>query len=127
SGVLSKLQQTIDIEELDAVLLSHYHHHDIADIVPLQYAKLVGYHLGKSSGPLPIYGHTGDQEAFDRLSDHVHTKAKPYHPAEGMQIGPFQIYFLKTVHPVECYAMRIETDDAVVVYTADSSYQDAFI
>ncbi|MGG5833061.1 MBL fold metallo-hydrolase, partial [Bacillus pumilus] len=60
SGVLSKLQQYIDIEELDAVLLSHYHHDHIADIGPLQYAKLVGYHLGKSSGPLPIYGHTGN-------------------------------------------------------------------
>ncbi len=127
SGVLSKLQQYIDIEELDAVLLSHYHHDHIADIGPLQYAKLVGYHLGKSSGPLPIYGHTGDQEAFGRLSDDVHTKAKPYHPEEGIQLGPFQIDFLKTVHPAECYAMRIQAEDAVVVYTADSSYQDAFI
>lgn len=49
SGVLSKLQQYIDIEELDAVLLSHYHHDHIADIGPLQYAKLVGYHLGKAA------------------------------------------------------------------------------
>ncbi len=127
SSVLSKLQQYIDIEELDAVLLWHYHHDHIADIGPLQYAKLVGYHLGKSSGPLPIYGHTGDPEAFLRLSDDVHTKAKPYHPGECLQIGPFQIDFLKTVHPVECYAMRIHADDAVVVYTADSSYKEAFI
>ncbi|OLP63736.1 hypothetical protein BACPU_29570 [Bacillus pumilus] len=127
SGVLSKLQQYIDVEELDAVILSHYHHDHIADIGPLQYAKLVGYHLGKSSGPLPIYGHTGNQEAFQRLSDEVHTKAKPYQPAEGIQIGPFQIDFLKTVHPAECYAMKVKTDDVVVVYTADSSFQDAFI
>lgn len=87
----------------------------------------MGYHLGKSSGPLTIYGHTGDQAAFQRLSDDVHTKTTPYHPEEGIQIGPFQIDFLKTVHPAECYAMRIQANEAVVVYTADSSYQDAFI
>src|SRR5699024_4065085 len=41
--------------------------------------------------------------------------------------GPFMIEFLKTIHPVPCYAMRISDGEKVVVYTADSSYQDAFI
>ncbi|MGE6630876.1 MBL fold metallo-hydrolase [Bacillus sp. NPDC077027] len=127
SGVLSKLQQYIDIEELNAVILSHYHHDHIADIGPLQYAKLVGYHLGKSSGSLTIYGHAGDQEAFSKLSHDIHTKAEAYDPSQSIQIGPFHIKFLKTVHSAECYAMRITDGKHVIVYTADSSYHEAFI
>ncbi|CCQ20341.1 Uncharacterized protein yhfI [Listeria monocytogenes] len=38
---------------------------------------------------------------------------------------PFKVTFLKTIHPVPCYAMRIEAK--VFVYTADSAYQDSFI
>ncbi len=41
SAVLSKLQESISIDQLDAVVLSHYHHDHIADIGPLQYACYV--------------------------------------------------------------------------------------
>src|SRR5699024_12774482 len=42
SGSLSKLQNYINISDLDAVIVSHYHHDHVADIGVLQYAKLVG-------------------------------------------------------------------------------------
>src|SRR5690625_7749578 len=41
SGALSKLQKYINVEQIDAVLLSHYHHDHVADIGVLQYARLV--------------------------------------------------------------------------------------
>ncbi|AOU00448.1 MBL fold metallo-hydrolase [Bacillus velezensis] len=127
SAVLSKLFAYVPAEELDAVILSHYHHDHIADIGPLQFAKQVGSFLGKGTHALPIYGHDADIEQFERLTYKTHTKGVAYQPDRPLSAGPFTITFLKTVHPVTCYAMRITDGAASVVYTADSSYQDAFI
>ncbi|WP_307893808.1 MBL fold metallo-hydrolase [Bacillus swezeyi] len=127
SAVLSKLQQFLPVEKLDAVILSHYHHDHIADIGPLQFAKLVGSFLGKGVNALPIYGHPFDEDQFSRLTYKTHTAGYPYDPGQPLTIGPFTFTFLKTAHPVDCFAMRITDGAHSVVYTADSSFQEAFI
>ncbi|MCR6596010.1 MBL fold metallo-hydrolase [Bacillus halotolerans] len=127
SAVLSKLFGYVPAEKLDAVVLSHYHHDHIADIGPLQFAKQVRSFLGKGEHSLPIYGHDADIEQFQKLTYKTHTKGIAYQPDQQLTVGPFTITFLKTVHPVTCYAMRITDGSHTVVYTADSSYQDSFI
>lgn len=127
SAVLSKLFGYVPAEKLDAVVLSHYHHDHIADIGPLQFAKQVGSFLGKGEHTLPIYGHDADIEQFQKLTYKTHTKGIAYQPDQPLTAGPFTITFLKTIHPVTCYAMRITDGSHTVVYTADSSYQDSFI
>lgn len=121
SGVLSRVQQFKKVNELDAVILSHYHHDHIADIGPLQYACLVQNTLAETNEKLPIYGHQEKDHKFDMLT-HQHTKGIPYNPEEMLQVGPFTIEFQKTNHPVSCYGMRITDGDDTAVYTADTSY-----
>ena len=41
SGVLAQLQKYITPSDIDAVVLSHYHHDHVADIGVLQYARLI--------------------------------------------------------------------------------------
>ncbi|WP_249870151.1 MBL fold metallo-hydrolase [Oceanobacillus saliphilus] len=123
SGSLSKLQKYKELAELDAVVVSHYHHDHVADIGVLQYAKLIEYYVKGSEKVLPIYGHTKDEKEFETLN-HQYTKALPYNPEQELQVGPFTIQFLETVHPVPCYGMRITDGESVIVYTADTSYKD---
>jgi ribonuclease BN (tRNA processing enzyme) len=127
SAVLSQLQNYIGIEELDAVILSHYHHDHVADIGPMQYARLVKKALGFQISELPIYGHAYDKEAFSKLTYKNITKGIAYNPEQPLTIGPFTISFLQTKHPAVCFAMRITAGGKSVVYTADSSFQDEFI
>lgn len=127
SAVLSMLQQYIQIMELDAIILSHYHHDHIADIGPMQYARMVNTYLGKGDQILPIYSHPYDQPGFNSLTKQPYTKGVPYDPNKELKIGPFSITFLKTKHPVTCYAMRISNGKKSFVYTADSSYLQEFI
>ncbi|MGG3918403.1 MBL fold metallo-hydrolase [Parageobacillus thermoglucosidasius] len=126
SGVLAKLQNYVSVEKLDAVVVSHYHHDHVADIGPLQYARLIKKNLGAPLPALPVYGHPFDQGEFARLAHEGITEAIAYDPEQPLQVGPFHITFMKTVHPVTCYAMRITAGDATVVYTADSSYLPEF-
>src|SRR5690625_344326 len=126
SGAVSKLQKYIDVTDIDAVILSHYHADHIADVGVLQHARLVQSYITDNETVLPIYGHSEDFEHFNRLN-HDYTEAKKYHPSEVMKLGPFFIRFLRTKHSVPCYGMRITDGKSTIVYTADSAYQTEWI
>jgi ribonuclease BN (tRNA processing enzyme) len=127
SGVLAKLQNVIQPEELDSVIISHYHPDHIADIGVLQHARLIQGFLRKEMPVLPIYGHHFDQHEFAKLTYKKITEGIAYESNEVLTVGPFQVSFLKTNHPVPCFAMRIEVGRKVLVYTADSSFKEEFI
>lgn len=126
SAALSKLQKYYDVMDVDAVIISHYHADHIADVGVLQHARLVHSYVTERDDILPIYGHTEDPEAFEKLS-HDFTEGRPYNPKESLEIGPFTITFLKTAHSVPCYGMRITDGETTVVYTADTAYQEEWI
>ncbi|MFC3040664.1 MBL fold metallo-hydrolase [Virgibacillus xinjiangensis] len=126
SGSLSKLQKYKQLDQLDAVILSHYHQDHIADIGVLQYSRLVQSFVTGAQDVLPIYGHMEDKEGFDSLT-HEYTEGVPYEPSGILEAGPFRISFQKSVHPVPCYGMRISDGESVLVYTADTSYQQEWV
>lgn len=127
SGVLAQLQSYINIKDIDAVILSHYHHDHVADVGPLQFARLIESMTDEELPELPIYGHGFNDDEFQRLDHEHYTKGYLYQPYQKLNIGPFEISFLKTDHPVPCFAMRFEADGESIVYTADSAYLDEFI
>ncbi|WP_138419756.1 MBL fold metallo-hydrolase [Aquibacillus sediminis] len=126
SGALSRLQRFKDVMDLNAVVLSHYHNDHVADLGVLQYSWLVQNTLHNTEQVLPIYGHSEDWEAFSKLT-HRFTKGVAYDPQKPLQLGPFTITFLKTAHPVPCYAMRITDGEKIIVYTADTSYTEQLV
>src|SRR5690625_4439679 len=121
SGGLATLQKYKQISDIDAVILSHYHHDHVADIGVLQYARLVQTYLTDQKDSLYIYGHQEDELAFKSLS-HDYTKGIAYNPNQALNVGPFMITFLKTNHVVPCFGMRITDGENVFVYTADTAF-----
>lgn len=127
SGVLASLQNHLALDQLDAVVISHYHADHIADIGSLQYSRLIQYYLGQPSPILPIYGHTQDQEQFTKLSYKEQTQAIEITADQTIQIGPFTVTFCPTVHPVYCLAIKFEVEGKSAVFTADTEWTDALI
>ncbi|MGX4645309.1 MBL fold metallo-hydrolase [Holzapfeliella sp. JNUCC 80] len=128
SGSLLALEKYLDPFELDAVLLSHYHHDHASDIGVLQYYYQL--HPGeKRQAVLPIYGHNQDFISFANLSMDGITKGYPYFDYQPLDLGPFEINFLRTQHPVPAYAMRIKekATGKVFVFTADTAYFDDLV
>lgn len=127
SGVLSQLQNYIKPDELNGVILSHYHPDHNADIGVLQHALLIEKMSGGKVETLPIYGHVKDMLEFNKLTYKDLTKGVAYTSDLPVQVGPFTIRFMETKHPVPCYAMRIEAGDDSLVYTGDTAYIDELV
>ena len=123
SNAILALEKHLDPKRLDAVILTHYHPDHIADMGVLQHV----FQLKEPNKILPIYGHVESESHTLRGSSF--TKAVDYTGNEPITIGPFQIDFLKTIHPVPCYALKIRevATGKELVFTADSGYLADFV
>ena len=127
SGVLASLQNYLDLQQLDAVVVSHYHADHIADIGSLQYSRLIQYYLNEHPSILPIYGHTQDPVQFERLSYRSRTVGMPLEAQKQTTIGPFTVETCETKHSVYCLAVKFSVADQSVVFTADTEWHEPLI
>ena len=121
SGVLSLLQNYIQIENLDAVILSHYHWDHVADIGCLQYAARILMDLGDRKKPLDIYGHAEDDN-LSGLSYLQYSRGCPIDPQTVLALGAFKFTFSRNIHPDPCFSIRIEQANRCMVYIADTAW-----
>ncbi|WP_057893494.1 MBL fold metallo-hydrolase [Lacticaseibacillus brantae] len=121
SQALLALEKLMSPADLDAVLLTHYHHDHTADVGVLQYNRQLSPDKSKVS-PLPIYGHTMDPLNFASLTFGPFTKAMGYTADSRLTLGPFDLSFLATEHPVPAFAVRIteRSSGKTLVNTSDT-------
>ncbi|WKA55126.1 MBL fold metallo-hydrolase [Planococcus shixiaomingii] len=128
SGVLAAVQNYTELKEINAVVISHYHADHIADVGVLQHAAMIGMQLKEWDNiPLPIYAHDKDTAAFQELSFKGVTEGHALNVDETVQIGPWEVSFCQTVHPVYCLALRFSSNGKSVVFTADTEWTEALI
>lgn len=121
------LKEEVDPFDIDAVVTTHYHQDHIADIGVLQYYRQLAAHEDEKK-ILPIYGHDEDAQ-FKRWTIPNISEGCVYHEDDVLEIGPFTVRFMRTVHPVPTFALRIveRNTQKVFVFTADSGYTETLI
>jgi ribonuclease BN (tRNA processing enzyme) len=131
SGAFSRVREEIDPSLLDAVVISHMHADHFFDLVPLRYA--LRYEMERSE-PLPVYLPPGGIGVAQTVGKPLKETADfyagvlaldEYSPDRALEIGGCTIRFAPTVHYVPAFAMRIETPDGVLAYSADTAPCDA--
>jgi ribonuclease BN (tRNA processing enzyme) len=120
SGVYAQLMKYIRIEELTAVIISHYHHDHICDIPILQYGVMMSSVFGRRSGTLPVYGPPEPQDWAQKMNYQKHTRLNSLKENSVLSIAGVDLSFLRTDHPILCYAMKITDGRKTIVYGADT-------
>ncbi len=127
-GIVSRLRQHCEVEELSALAISHLHTDHIVSIYPLRDAYQ-WHRVDPARPPLPVYAPPEAPEVLARLLlssesvDRFRTTLA-FHPvtdASTATVGPLKLSFARTQHPVYCLAMRVECRGRVLVYSADAS------
>jgi ribonuclease BN (tRNA processing enzyme) len=133
NGALGELQRHTDIYAIDAVILSHLHADHCVDMCGYYVARK--YRPG-AAGPLPllpVWGPSGTRERIAQAYDvddaecdsvfsfrNVLEGAPAGATGNTFKIGPFVVRVERVDHPVEAYAIRLEADGRVLVYSGDT-------
>ncbi len=123
SGVLSLLPNYLDVNDLDAVVVSHYHPDHVADAGVILHTVIVQKAMGERTKPLLFCGHPEDA-LFKSMYMEDHTEIIPAEEGRSLELGPFVFSFKKASHPVEAYSMRISCGGKSVGYTGDTEWTD---
>jgi ribonuclease BN (tRNA processing enzyme) len=125
NGALGSLQQYADLDEVDAVCLSHLHADHCLDMCGFTVAK--AHHPLGQRRRIPVYapegaqGHIGRALSPDPDSTGVRDSFAFIDLEPGTrQIGPLRVTTARMNHPVETYGFRIEHDGQVLAYSADT-------
>ncbi|MCL6451100.1 MAG: MBL fold metallo-hydrolase [Acetobacteraceae bacterium] len=126
-GTLSSLGSVRAYASVAAVVLSHLHADHMSDFLVLRYALEAVHHLGLRSEPLVVYAPAEPAALFSVLPYRQVVRAEPLDESRRVEAGGLSLSFLRTQHPVPCYAVRFEERGKGLVYTADTSWAESLV
>lgn len=130
SGAVGPLQRFVALETIDAIVLSHLHADHCLDA-----CSFVVWHRysERSRGPVPLYGPNGTRErlaaAYERPESNL-DDVFDFHvlaAQDTVTVGDLTMSFARTNHPVETYAVRVDSGSASLIYSADTGISDDVI
>jgi ribonuclease BN (tRNA processing enzyme) len=125
-GAFGALQRYVAPTEVDAIVVSHLHADHCIDLTA--YVVALRYGGGQRSGPdgrIPLIGPAGTRARLEAAYDPMARKPglqelfgfSTHGPGE---LGPFELTFTPTSHPVATSAVRVRYGDRTLVYSADT-------
>jgi ribonuclease BN (tRNA processing enzyme) len=119
-GALSKLQLTLPIKDIDALLISHLHADHMGDALTLRYALAAASKLKWRTEPLPIY--LPEQPSPEAGLIASHDMMDAHYITDGMRVRlcGVEVSFALMPHPVPSFAMAFEADGKKLVYSGDT-------
>jgi ribonuclease BN (tRNA processing enzyme) len=130
TGVLSNLQKALALQQINNIVISHFHADHFFDLIPYRYA--LTRPLYKDIRPV-LYLPPGGRKAllkavatFDKSIDFFsdHFQIEEYDPKRGIKVGDFNVDFAPVKHYIPAYAISISGKKRLV-YSADSGLCDA--
>ena len=132
SAIHRMAQENLDWANLDAIWISHFHLDHVGGLAPFLFATKYAPQMQSRTKPLKIFGAAGLQkllEDFDKVRDYnLFKQPFPLEIIEIETLEKFQILddleavAISTPHTTESHAIRLQTGEKSLVYTADTGF-----
>ena len=118
SGTFNRLIGRMDLNRINALLVSHLHQDHISDASILRYAMEAG--LRKE--PLPVYLPVEPRDVREKFA-HAVFNMSDLQNRRRVQIGSLSVTFHRMAHPMPAFAMDIQNAEGKrLFYTADTAW-----
>ncbi|HEY8424138.1 MAG TPA: MBL fold metallo-hydrolase [Clostridia bacterium] len=114
NGVLARLQKYIDLNELDAVILTHLHADHMSDILVMR------YYCAVQNQKLDVYMPQEDSLEYNLISSEPNFNIINIEPGKQYRIKDLNFDFVEMVHPKKCFGVKITDGQGVLAYTGDT-------
>ena len=118
SGVLSRLQRFVALNDLSAIVLSHLHSDHMADMLILRYA------LQDAPKSLKVFAPGSPALEADILRSCGAFDVTEITDGMMASVGAMKFEFTEMTHPVQSFGMRILADGRTLAYTGDTNWND---
>lgn len=131
NGALGVLQRYVDLDAIDAIMLSHLHADHCLDMCGLYVAQR--YHPAGARPRIPVWGPRGTASrlarAYDLPESPGMTSEFDFHDlvAGDHAIGPFTVNAARVNHPVEAYGLRVSAGGHAIAYSGDTGESAALV
>jgi ribonuclease BN (tRNA processing enzyme) len=119
NGTLANLQRHMPVDDLTALVITHWHPDHCADIYGLQ----VLFKYGLERTGLPVYAPEGTENRLATLVDGDWGGVFAWSAVadgDAARVGDCDLRFSRTVHPPPTMAVEVAADGKRLVYTADT-------
>lgn len=130
AGTLAELLRHGTLRDVDTLWISHVHPDHCSDLGAVR--NLLAYGQGRDGRPLPVLGPPGWPEWFDGAVPDERATRAAFAPEEVLdraarQVGGLRLTAFAVRHGVPTFACRVESDGAVLAYSADSGPCSALV
>ncbi|MCX8130530.1 MAG: MBL fold metallo-hydrolase [Clostridia bacterium] len=127
NGVLSNLQKIINIEDLDAIILTHLHSDHISDMMVLKYAIQVKKDKGALNKTFNVFAPQEPAEEYKRINIKNVFEMHPVTEELKLQFGILKVSFREMKHPVKCYGISADNGSKRFVFSGDTAWNENII
>lgn len=127
SGVVSRMLQFIDVEELSTVLLSHLHCDHSSDMLTLGYAVSIKMKKGSMSSPIKVYAPEEPIDEYLRIAEREAFDMQSINDELVINMDDLIITFKQMKHGYENYAICFEKGGKKFVYSGDTMPNDELV
>lgn len=126
NGILSRLQKVCNINDLDAIIITHLHSDHVSDMFILKYAIGLNKTNNETNLSLPVYTSTDDEYLIDNMNYNDSFTVNNLSEEKEIDINGLKFKFKRNNHPVETYAVKVTDGLKTLVYSSDTAYYEGF-
>jgi len=123
NGVLSRLQSFVELEKLDAILVSHLHSDHVSDLYVVRYAlDILSPKFSGEKLPFPLYVPDEPIEELAKIKYKNVFDMRTINSEKILKIKSLEISFSEMTHPFQSYSISVSSANKLFVYSGDTNY-----